>query len=81
MQVVYARCARLDVHKKTVNAWLNMCEAGASKQQQTRTFRTFTGALLELTLPIRESARKLREPYNPNPMRPTATTKAVSPRG
>ena len=48
MQVVYARCAGLDVHKKTVSACVSVCESGASKRQQTRTFGTFTSALLEL---------------------------------
>jgi len=47
MQVVYARCAGLDVHKKTVSACISVCE-GENKQQQTRVFGTFTGDLLAL---------------------------------
>ena len=54
MQVVYARCAGLDVHKKTVSACVSVCEPGTNKRQQTRTFGTFTGALLELADWLRE---------------------------
>jgi len=48
MQVVYARCAGLDVHKKTVSVCLSVCEAGGAKQQQMRVFGTFTRDLLAL---------------------------------
>jgi len=48
MQVVYARCAGLDVHKKTVSACVSVCEAEAAKRQQTRVFGTFTCDLLAL---------------------------------
>jgi transposase len=48
MQVVYVRCAGLDVHKKTVSACVSVCEAGEAKWQKTRTFRTFTQDLLLL---------------------------------
>ena len=47
MQVVHARCAGLDVHKKTVSVCVSICD-GESKQQQTRVFGTFTGDLLAL---------------------------------
>jgi transposase len=47
MQVVYARCAGLDVHKKTVSACISVCD-GENKQQQTRVFGTFTRDLLAL---------------------------------
>jgi transposase len=47
MQVVYARCAGLDVHKKTVSACISICE-GENKHQQTRVFGTFTRDLLAL---------------------------------
>ena len=47
MQVVYARCAGLDVHKKTVSACISVCE-GEDKRQQTRVFGTFTRDLLAL---------------------------------
>ena len=49
MQVVYARCAGLDVHKKTVSACVSVCEPEAAKRQQTRVFGTFTCDLLALT--------------------------------
>ncbi len=48
MQVVYARCAGLDVHKKTVSACVSVCEADGNKQQQRRVFGTFTSDLLGL---------------------------------
>jgi len=48
MQVVYARCAGLDVHKKTVSACITVCEGKQGKQQQTRAFGTFTQDLLKL---------------------------------
>ena len=54
MQVVFVRCAGLDVHKKTVSACVSVCEPGTNKRQQTRTFGTFTGALLQLADWLRE---------------------------
>lgn len=48
MQVVYARCAGLDVHQKTVSACVSVCEAEGGKQQQMRVFGTFTSDLLGL---------------------------------
>jgi transposase len=48
MQVVYARCAGLDVHKKTVSVCISVWEAGGDKRQQTRVFGTFTRDLLAL---------------------------------
>lgn len=48
MQVVYARCAGLDVHKKTVSACVSVREAEGAKQQQMRVFGTFTSDLLAL---------------------------------
>ena len=47
MQVVYARCAGLDVHKKTVSACISVCD-GENKQQQIRVFGTFTRDLVAL---------------------------------
>ena len=54
MQVVYARCAGLDVHKKTVSACLSVCEGEVGRQQQTRVFGTFTPELLMLADWLRE---------------------------
>jgi hypothetical protein len=34
MQVVYARCAGLDVHQKTVSACTSVCEADGKKRRQ-----------------------------------------------
>src|SRR5579859_5757396 len=54
MQVVYGRCAGLDVHKKTVSACITVCEGKRVKQQQTRTFGTFTQDLLMLSNWLKE---------------------------
>ena len=48
MQVIYGRCAGLDVHKKTVSACVSVCEADGVKRRQKRTFGTFTTDLLAL---------------------------------
>lgn len=48
MQVMYVRCAGLDVHKKTVHACVSVCEAKGARRQQTRPFGTFTQDLLRL---------------------------------
>jgi len=48
MQVVYARCAGLDVHKKTVSACVSICEPDGNKRQQMRIFGTVTSDLLAL---------------------------------
>jgi transposase len=55
MQVVYARCAGLDVHKKTVSACIIVCEGEGAKQQQMRVFGTFTSDLLALADWLREA--------------------------
>ena len=36
MQVVYARCAGLDVHQKTVSACVIVCEPDGKKRRQVR---------------------------------------------
>lgn len=56
MQVVYTRCAGLDVHKKTVSACVSVCEGGGAKWQQTRVFGTFTHDLLALADWLQEHA-------------------------
>ena len=48
MQVLYARCAGLDVHSKTVSVCVSVCETGAKKRQQVRAFSTFTRDLMEM---------------------------------
>lgn len=45
MDVVVARCAGLDVHKKTVVACVRLPGDNGERRQETRTFRTFTGDL------------------------------------
>lgn len=55
MQVVYERCAGLDVHKKTVSAFVSVCESAGSKKQQMRVFGTFTSDLLALADWLKEN--------------------------
>ena len=45
MEVVYRRCAGLDVHKETVVACV-MIREGEKLQKEIRTFRTMTTDLL-----------------------------------
>ena len=47
MEVVHARCAGLDVHKKSVYACVICCDAD-EKQQEKRSFGTMTADLLSL---------------------------------
>jgi transposase len=54
MQVVYARCAGLDVHQKTVSACVQVCEPDGKKRKQIRAFGSFTGDLLGLADWLRE---------------------------
>ncbi|MGC9200297.1 MAG: IS110 family transposase [Acidobacteriaceae bacterium] len=54
MQVVYARCAGLDVHQKTVSACVQVCEPDGKKRKQVRVFASFTGDLLRLADWLRE---------------------------
>lgn len=48
MEVVYERCAGLDVHKKSVTACRIVPVAGRGWQKETRRFETMTGDLLTL---------------------------------
>jgi transposase len=48
MQVIHARCAGLDVHKKSVSACVLCWESGARKSPAVRVFGTMTRDLLEL---------------------------------
>lgn len=48
MQVIYARCAGLDVHKKTVVVTVILTAADGQMQKSTRTFSTMTAGLLKL---------------------------------
>lgn len=48
MEVVYERCAGLDVHKKSVTACRVVPAAGGGWQKETRRFETMTTALLKL---------------------------------
>ena len=48
MQVVFARCAGLDVHKKTVVVTVLLTAANGSVSKETRTYSTMTADLLRL---------------------------------
>src|SRR6266849_7931375 len=48
MQVIYPRCAGLDVHEKTVVATAMLTQDDGKVQQMQRTFRTMTADLLAL---------------------------------
>ena len=48
MDIVYACCAGLDVHKETVVATVRCRSEQGPVRQQTRTFGTMTGELLAL---------------------------------
>jgi len=54
MQVMYVRCAGLDVHKKTVSGCVSVCEAEGVKWQKTRVFGTCTEDLLMLAEWLKE---------------------------
>lgn len=54
MEVLYARCAGLDVHKKTVVACRIFTPESGRKQQEVRTFGTTTRELLTLLDWLRE---------------------------
>src|ERR1700720_2789985 len=55
MEVVHARCAGLDVHKKSVYGCVICCEANGEKRQDKRSFGTMTADLLSLTDWLREN--------------------------
>ena len=48
MQVIYERCAGIDVHKKTVVVCVLVAQADGTLQKQIRTFSTMTADLLAL---------------------------------
>ena len=49
MEVLYERCAGLDVHKDTVVACVPLAERGGEARREVRTFATTTRGLLELS--------------------------------
>jgi len=55
VEVLYVRCAGLDVHQKTVVACVRIHGPDGRAQTETRTFATDTGALLELAAWLEES--------------------------
>ncbi len=55
MEVLYSRCAALDVHKDTVVAAICLVE-GSEVRREVRTFATTTPALLDLSAWLDEHA-------------------------
>ena len=55
MEVLYARCAGLDVHQKSVVACVRIHGPEGRAQTSTRTFATDTAALLELSAWLEEN--------------------------
>ena len=56
MEVVHARCAGLDVHKKSVYGCVICCEADGEKRQEKRSFGTMTRGSAEF-VGLAETAR------------------------
>lgn len=54
MQVLYAHCAGLDVHCKTVSVCVSVSESQGRKRQKVRVFSTFTRDLLEMAKWLKE---------------------------
>ncbi len=48
MDVIYARCAAIDVHKRTAVVAVGWVDEHGRRQQRTRTFATMTADLLQL---------------------------------
>jgi transposase len=55
MEVLFARCAGLDVHQKTVVACVRLHGPDGRARTETRTFGTYTAALLELSAWLEEN--------------------------
>ena len=55
MEIVYQVCCGLDVHKKSVTACLRSSGPKGKRKKETRTFRTTTSALLELSTWLSEA--------------------------
>ena len=49
MEVVYARCAGLDVHKKKILACVRVANQRGSVERQVKTFGTTTGDLMAMS--------------------------------
>jgi transposase len=54
MEVIYARCAGLDVHKKTVVGCVTHTKGNGQKEQETRTYGTTTEELQEMLVWLQE---------------------------
>ena len=57
MDILYPRCAGLDVHKKTVVACCIAPDESGQLQEQVRTFSTMTADLLEFLPNVRRLER------------------------
>jgi transposase len=75
MQVMYERCAAIDVHQKTAVTTALITQPDGRVQQQTRTFATMTSDLLALDDWLRAQgitvvAMESTGVYTPPPMLP-----------
>src|SRR5262249_43657646 len=61
MQVLYERCAGLDVHKKSIYACARWLDEKGERQQRIRSFGTVTAELLRLADWLREQIQDLRD--------------------
>ena len=48
MEIIYARCAAIDVHKRTAVATIGVVDAHGQRHTQTRTFATMLADLERL---------------------------------
>jgi transposase len=75
MEILYSRCAGLDVHKKTVVATILVSNDQGQIKKETRSFETTTGSLLILSdwlaaHNITHVAMESTGEYTPPPMLP-----------
>ena len=75
MQVVYERCAGLDVHKRTVVACANTPDANGQPHKERRTFSTMTAEVCQLrdwlkSLGVTHVAMESTGVFTPPPMLP-----------
>jgi hypothetical protein len=49
MEILYSRCAGIDVHKKTVVVCVRCSDGPGKAEQEVRTFGTMTRELLDLS--------------------------------
>ena len=75
MEILYERCAGLDMHKKNVKACLSTPSERGKRQRETRTYLTMTQDLLEMRDWLKEQgcthiAMEATGVYTPPPILP-----------